>query len=78
MPTVLVLGPYRFFFFSYEGIEPPHIHVEGGSKYAKFWLQPNALAVSYDYNSHELHEVREIIAEIRLQFLRRWHEHFGR
>lgn len=77
MPTVLVLGPHRFFFFSNEGTEPPHVHVESGSKYAKFWLQPVALAVSYDYSSRELREVREIVVENRQQFLRRWHEHFS-
>ncbi|WP_422447088.1 DUF4160 domain-containing protein [Thermoanaerobacterium sp. DL9XJH110] len=27
MPTVLKEGKYRFFFFSNEGTEPPHIHV---------------------------------------------------
>jgi len=31
---------YRFFFFSNEGTEPPHIHVERGDGYAKFWLEP--------------------------------------
>ena len=28
MPTVLNIRGYRFFFFSMEGSEPPHIHVE--------------------------------------------------
>ncbi|MCK4624971.1 MAG: DUF4160 domain-containing protein [Phycisphaerae bacterium] len=28
MPTVLRKSGYRFFFFSLEGFEPPHIHVE--------------------------------------------------
>jgi hypothetical protein len=28
IPTVLKEGKYRFFFFSNEGTEPPHIHVE--------------------------------------------------
>ncbi|MBW6456390.1 MAG: DUF4160 domain-containing protein [Trueperaceae bacterium] len=27
-PTVLRDGPYRFFFFSNERGEPPHIHVQ--------------------------------------------------
>ncbi|WP_439481025.1 DUF4160 domain-containing protein [Cyclobacterium plantarum] len=40
MPTVLRIGPYRFFFFSNEGNEPPHIHVESGEGHAKFWLEP--------------------------------------
>ncbi len=30
MPTVLLINGYRFFFFSNEGNEPRHIHVEKG------------------------------------------------
>lgn len=30
MPTVLRVDGYRFFFYSNEGNEPPHIHVESG------------------------------------------------
>jgi hypothetical protein len=30
MPTVLVVEGFRFFFFSNEGFEPAHIHVEKG------------------------------------------------
>jgi hypothetical protein len=28
MPTVLHSGPYRFYFWSHELNEPPHIHVD--------------------------------------------------
>ena len=38
MPTVLRWGPYRAFFYSNEGSEPPHVHVRSGDKEAKFWL----------------------------------------
>jgi len=30
MPTALRVDDYRFFFFSNEGNEPVHIHVESG------------------------------------------------
>ena len=39
MPEVLRVRSYRFFFFSREGHEPRHIHVEA-ERYAKFWLEP--------------------------------------
>ncbi len=77
MPTLLVSGPYRFFFFSNEGTEPPHVHVESADKYAKFWLDSIVLAANSGYNSWELREAREVIQMHREQFLRRWHEHFG-
>jgi len=37
---VLLAEGCRFFFFSNEGTEPPHIHIERGDGYAKFWLEP--------------------------------------
>lgn len=32
MPTVLRIGPFRFFFYSNENNELPHIHVEDDDK----------------------------------------------
>jgi hypothetical protein len=46
MPTVFRTGRYRFFFFSNEGQEPPHIHVKAGSEEAKLWLLPVELEAS--------------------------------
>src|ERR1043165_864320 len=39
MPTVLRVSGFRFFFYSLEGSEPAHIHVEHGDNTAKFWLE---------------------------------------
>jgi hypothetical protein len=36
MPTVLRVSGCRFFFYSLEGSEPSHIHVEHGDNVAKF------------------------------------------
>jgi len=44
MPTVLKIGPHRFFFFSREGQETPHIHVETAENAARFWRSPVTLA----------------------------------
>jgi hypothetical protein len=33
-------GPYRAFFYSNEGLEPLHVHIERDGKVAKFWLDP--------------------------------------
>ena len=40
MPTVLTIGPYRFFFVSLDYGEPPHVHVQREKMVAKFWLDP--------------------------------------
>ena len=78
MPTILIDGPYRFFFFSRENREPPHIHVERDDAYAKIWLEPVVLAHARGLRSHELTEVLRITAVNRELFLRRWHEHLNR
>lgn len=77
MPTVLRVEGYRLFFFSMEGSEPVHIHVEKGSGYAKFWVDPVVLARSRGFRSHELTEIRAIIEENLELIQERWHEHFG-
>lgn len=46
MPTVLRVGRFRFYFFSNERQEPPHIHVKAAENEAKFWLDPVGLAFS--------------------------------
>ena len=44
VPAPLRVRGYRFFFFSIEGREPPHIHVAPAGRYAKFWLEPVSVA----------------------------------
>lgn len=77
MPTVLRLGPYRFFFYSNEGLEPPHIHVERGSCHAKFWLETVALARSQSFPARELRRLEGIVGEHRERFLEAWNDHFA-
>jgi hypothetical protein len=77
MPTVLRVGPYRFFFISNEGREPPHIHVKASTDEAKFWLDPVALASNYGFNSRELNEVMALVDEHLNELLEAWHEHLG-
>jgi len=77
MPTVLRTGPHRFFFFSNEGDEPPHIHVETAENYAKFWLEPVMLARSVGYNASELNQLRKLVEERRELFVEKWNEFFN-
>ena len=77
MPTVLYENGYRFFFFSREGKEPAHIHVEKAEKYAKFWIQPIQLAESYEFRSYELMEIHKIIEKNQKIFEEKWNEYFS-
>lgn len=78
MPTVLRFGPYRFFFYSNERGEPPHIHVQRERLLAKFWLSPVALASSKGFASHELRMIQQYVDDNRQKFLEAWDEHIGR
>jgi hypothetical protein len=78
MSTVLRVSGYRFFFFSLEGSEPAHIHIEHGDKLAKFWLDPVSLAESHGFRSHELNRLRALVIEHRSKFLETWNAQFGR
>jgi hypothetical protein len=76
MPTVLRVAGYRFFFYSNEGNEPPHIHAQKAEKYAKFWLQPVRLVDAIDCSSRDLRQIQEIIEEHLSELVEAWYEHF--
>jgi len=77
MPEVLRLHGYRFFFFSREGSEPHHVHVEQAGRYAKFWLIPVRLAESRGLRSSELRDVHNLVELHRESFILAWDEHFS-
>jgi hypothetical protein len=76
VPVIARIGAYRFFFFSNESDEPPHVHVQRERMLAKFWLDEVALAESKRFAAHELRTIEKIVSERREQFLEAWHEFF--
>ena len=76
MPTVLRVGPFRFFFYAGDGGEPPHVHVERDDCEAKFWLEPVRLERSRGLRRKEINRVRELVEEHREQLLESWNEFF--
>jgi hypothetical protein len=77
MPTVLRVGPYRFFFYSSDRAEPVHVHVEGAGGSAKFWLGPVRLQGSRGFTRHELSRVYQLVVEQREHLVRAWHAYFN-
>ena len=76
MPTILQIGPYRFFFYSEEGGEPAHIHVEEGNKAAKFWLHNGELARARNFRGHELSTIRKMVAAHKHELMEAWNVYF--
>ena len=77
MPTVGREGAYRFFFFSNERDEPPHVHVQRDRSLAKFWLRPVRLAGSSGFAAHELTRIEALVQERVDVFLEALDEYFG-
>jgi hypothetical protein len=57
MPTVLRRKGYRFFFWSGDRSEPPHVHVKRDAGEAKVWLDPHWVAKAVDFKGHEIREI---------------------
>ena len=76
MPTVLRVGPFRFFFYAGDGAEPPHVHVERDDCEAKFWLDPVRLERSRGYRRGEINRIRELVAKHHEQLLESWNAFF--
>lgn len=78
MPTVLRHGRWRFFFYSNEGSEPAHVHVESAGRTAKFWLTPVALVGSNRVRPDELRAIERFVKQHRTSLLEAWNDHFRR
>lgn len=78
MPTVLRIGPYRFFFYAGDRDEPPHIHVEREEKIAKCWLNPIRLHHSGGFSRTEIGQILKIVNQQHQRFMEAWHEYFGK
>lgn len=77
MPTILRLGTYRFYFFSHEPNEPPHVHVDRDDATLKAWLAPVELARNRGFRPREINVILALVDEHRTMLLEAWHEYFG-
>lgn len=76
MPTVLRWNGHRFYFYSHEGAEPPHIRVDKAGCTAKFWLAPVGLARNVGYSDRDLNRLHDKIVDKQNELLSAWHDYF--
>ncbi len=76
MPTILRLGPYRFYFYSHEPNEPPHIHVDRDNLSAKFWLEPVQLARNVGFSARDLRKLEQMIVDHHEELQEKWNGYF--
>ena len=77
MPTILRIGPYKFYFYSHEPNEPPHVHVDRDDLSAKFWLQTVQLARNVGFNPRELNRLEALVQENQKELMEKWYGNFG-
>ncbi len=77
MPTVLRWNGYRFYFFSNEGHEPPHVHIDKGGNTIKFWLNPVAIARNVGFGARDIGIIAQKVQEEQDNFLEAWNGYFS-
>lgn len=77
MPTVFRSGPYRFFFYSGDRSEPPHVHIERDDCEAKFWLDPVRLQSSHGFSPSEIRRLEKLVIDNQPLLLEKWNEYFN-
>lgn len=77
MPTVLRKNGFRFFFYSGEGNEPPHIHVIGRGGEVKVWLDTLVISRSYNLKASDQKEVLSITKENVKMLIEAWRKFHG-
>ena len=68
---------HRFYFYSHEPNEPPHIHIARDNLSAKFWLKPVALAKNIRFRGKELRKLESLVRENQEKLVEAWNEYFG-
>lgn len=76
MPTVMRIGPYRFFFYSNENDEPPHVHIRAAENEAKYWLDPLELSWNHGFNTRQLKQIERHLSDNLAYLIESWNTYF--
>ena len=77
MPTILRIGPYRFFFYAGDHGEPIHVHIERESNLAKVWIDPVRLQSSGGFNRSEIRQILSIVEKHQVKIMGAWNDFFS-
>ena len=72
MPTIYRFDGFRFFFYSNEGNEPPHLHVAKDDGELKIWLNSLVIDYSYKFKASEVKIIIKIVRNNQKRFLNDW------
>jgi len=75
VPTLLQIGPHRWFIVMADCDEREPVHVESGHGAAKFWLEPFVrLAATKGYATPELRRLERLTNMHRERLLEGWNQ----
>jgi hypothetical protein len=75
LPKVFDKEGFKFFFYTDEGNEPPHVHVSRQGEEAKFWISPVRFASNDGLSAKELAKARKLVIQHEQQLKDKWDEH---
>ena len=78
MPTVLDIEGFRFFFYSANRNEPPHIHIRKAGQEAKFWLNPIRPTRLGRFKQRDMQRMIKTLEDNQDYILEQWNEQFNR
>jgi hypothetical protein len=82
MPTILFIAGWRFFFYSNEGNEPIHIHVQKAEMEAKYWIDVDAYeikeAFNFNLSPRDEREVKRLIYQHLDYIIEQWNLFHGK
>jgi hypothetical protein len=70
MLTILRSGQYRFYFYSHELNEPPHVYVDTDQTSCKVWFSSVSLFSSLGFKANELREIKRLVCMNRTILLK--------
>ena len=75
MPTVLRIGAFRFLFYSDEGNETPHIHIQTPEGECKFWLDPIRLSRNKGVPPAVIRTIEKLVFEHSKFLTEKYHDY---
>jgi hypothetical protein len=76
VPTILRHRGYRFYFYSSDADEPPHVHVDHSGRTINVWLETLKIAYNDGYPMRTVTVVLDLVDRNRDQLLEAWREYF--
>ena len=77
MPTIYRQNGCRFYFYSHEPNELPHVHIDKGEATIKIWLGSLEVAKSRGFRAYEISGIINMVSEHQAMFTEKWYEYFG-